>query len=273
MFKTIIGLDLASTFKKSKVGLAVLEKKPKGFSLSSTKLVKSTNEILAAIEEVRPPVLLAIDAPLKLPINSDFSYADIEIAEMKWPMTYTYRPWENLIFLKLKNEFEVSGRPFSSLTLTYRGIILKRLLEEKGWVLISSPNHIADYAFTEVFPNLTMNVLEKAKINEAGDKKEKRREFVTRLFAEGYHDVILKNETGAPLSSFMKKEDILDAIICAWTGALFAESQFKKNTALCLGDDEFGFVICPFSRQLEKHLISDGPENLIHNHTIFGNLD
>ena len=94
---------------------------------------------------------------------------------------------------------------------------------------------------------------------------------MTRLFAEGYHDVVLTNETGAPLSSFMTKEDILDGIICAWTGALFAESRYKKNTALCLGDDEFGFVISPYSEQFEKALIQDGPQGLPSNHTIFRN--
>ena len=94
---------------------------------------------------------------------------------------------------------------------------------------------------------------------------------MTRLFAEGYHDVVLTNETGAPLSSFMTKEDILDGIICAWTGALFAESRYKNNTPLCLGDDEFGFVISPYSEQFEKALIQDGPQGLPSNHTIFRN--
>ena len=244
MVKTIVGLDLAATLQRGKVGIAVIQNQKEIFSLNSTQLVKSTWEILSIIDDeaAQTPVILAIDAPLKLPLSNDSLETDAVELETQWPMVYTYRPWEYLVFEKLKKEYGVSGRPFSSLTLTHRGQVLKMLLERKGWKLISSPDQFTDRCFTEVFPNLTMNILD---LRRLGGKDERRRKFVSRLFTDGYHGMCLENETGEQLDAFMDKEDILDAIICAWTGALFLQSLVQPKLAVCLGDDRYGFVICP----------------------------
>ena len=65
----------------------------------------------------------------------------------------------------------------------------------------------------------------------------------------------------------MDEEDILDAIICVWTGALFARSTTQSKMAVCLGDDKYGFVICPYTPELESLLVSN-PNELIYSHHI-----
>ena len=207
MLKTIIGLDLAATFKKRKVGVAVVKIQRDVCALTSVQLLKSTDEILGAVQKAEPPVLLAIDAPLKLPLSDEPNELNIQDMENRWPMVYTYRPWEYLVFERLRKEYGISGRPFSSLAITYRAQALKGLLERGGWKLVSSPDQITDRCFTEVFPNLTLGIL--------GFAKQKRWEFVSNLFQDGYCGVSLSNETGKPLKNFLAKEDILDAIICA----------------------------------------------------------
>jgi hypothetical protein len=100
-----------------------------------------------------------------------------------------------------------------------------------------------------------------------GIAKQKRWEFVTNLFTDGYCGVSWSNETGKPLESFMDEDDILDAIICAWTGALFARSTNQSKMAICLGDDKYGFVICPYTPELESFL-ANSPTDLIYSHNI-----
>lgn len=265
MVNTIVGLDLAATLKDNKVGVAILERKAAGFALASAYLVKHTSQIMDLIHRkaVKPPVLMAIDAPLRLPLdNEELALSDLEA---RWPMVYTYRPWEYLVFQRLKKEYAVSGRPFSSLTITYRGQILKRVLEGEGWQLISSPSQISDRCFTEVFPNLTMGILMKPTAGD--DKDERRRRFVTGLFGKGYHGIALQNETGKQLDEFLHSPDMLDAIICAWTGCLFAKSRRQPRLAICLGDETFGFVICPYSQDMEAHLNNVGSP--ICSHIVF----
>ncbi len=129
----------------------------------------------------------------------------------------------------------------------------------RGWKLVSSPDQMTDRCYTEVFPNLTMGIL--------GFAKQKRWEFVSNLFQDGYCGVSLSNEIGKPLESFMDEEDILDAIICAWTGALFARSTNQSKMAVCLGNDKYGFVICPYTPELESFLVNS-PTDLIYSHNI-----
>jgi hypothetical protein len=76
-FPTIIGLDLAATFRKAKVGAAVMVKTSHGYELLRADLIKTSDEILAVIEGIEPPALLCIDAPLKLPINEHSPYGSI----------------------------------------------------------------------------------------------------------------------------------------------------------------------------------------------------
>jgi hypothetical protein len=259
VIRTIIGLDLAATFQKKKVGLAVVKIQGDVFALTSVQLLKSSDEILDAIQKAKPPVLLAIDAPLKLALSDEPDESNIRDMESQWPMVYTYRPWEYLVFEKLKKKYGISGRPFSSLTITYRAQLLRGLLEKVGWKLISLPEQMNDRCFTEVFPNLTMGIM--------GFTKQKRSEFVSNLFQNEYCGISLLNETGKPLNNFMDKEDILDAIICVWTGSLFARSTNQSKMAVCLGDDKYGFVICPYTRELESFLMNN-PADLIYSHNI-----
>jgi predicted nuclease with RNAse H fold len=144
VINTIIGLDLAATFQKKKVGVAVVNNQGDAFALTSVQLLKSTDEILDSVRKAEPPVLSAIDAPLKLPLSDNPYESNTRDMELQWPMVYTYRPWEYLIFEKLRKEYRISGRPFSSLTITYRAQILRRLLEMRGWKLVSSPEQMTN---------------------------------------------------------------------------------------------------------------------------------
>jgi predicted RNase H-like nuclease len=126
--------------------------------------------------------------------------------------------------------------------------------------MVSSPDQMTGRCFTEVFPNLTMGIL--------GFEKQKRCEFASNLFQDGYCWVSLSNETGNQLKSFMADEDILDAIICSWTGALFARSTNQSKKAVCLVDDKYGFVICPCTPELQSFL-SNSPTDIIFSHNIF----
>jgi predicted RNase H-like nuclease len=129
-----------------------------------------------------------------------------------------------------------------------------------GWIMVSSPDQMTGRCFTEVFPNLTMGIL--------GFEKQKRWDFVSKLFQDGYCGLSLKNETGKPLESYMAEEDILDAIICAWSGALFDRTTNQSKKAVCLGDDKYGFVICPYTPELQSFL-SNSPTDIIFSHNIF----
>jgi hypothetical protein len=262
MKKTIMGIDLAATFKKSKVGVAVIESLgDNSFALTSVYLLKTTKKILSLITDHKTSTLLAIDAPLKLPIDYKTSKIEITQIEDHWSMAYTYRPWEYLIFEKLKSEYKISGRPFSSLTITHRARELKRLLEDEGWKLISSPDQVGDLSFTEVFPNLTMGILKhEGPVN--------RMIFVEQLLERNIirdGDIYIEDETGERLAwQPPYNEDILDAIICAWTGVLFITGK-----AMCLGDDKLGFVICPYTEEFKSSLTSNNHLNdLIYSHKV-----
>lgn len=245
-WETVIGLDLAATLRKAKVGVAVVGHDRDGPVLREVMAVRTTDEILKIVDEVRLPALLAIDAPLKLPFSCDASEEEIAKLEGQWDMVYTYRPWEDLIFNKC-SQLKVSGRPFSSLSLTYRAQILKGILEKRRWKLISSPWREADGKkkyFTEVFPNLTMAAMG-TQFKSKGEKESKRLSFVEGLFQENSIITFRKGRLVGDLAD--KEEDILDAIICAWTGVMFLE-----GSTICLGDDRYGFVICPQSPELKR---------------------
>jgi len=131
--------------------------------------------------------------------------------EAQYPMVYTYRPWEHLILLKLKDEYGISGQPFTSLALTYRAQILKGILERRGWKLVSSPHQTTDYCFSEVFPNLTMDILSRG-------VEYSKRELVRGLFdIKERGDMHLFDGTNSrlPGTPYDQGGDILDAIICA----------------------------------------------------------
>lgn len=257
MSVSIIGIDLAATFKQKKVGVAVVDYRDDRSVLSAVGLLKSTEEILSFIDPISSPVLLAIDCPLKLPMNFSPLESLVHKTESEWPMLYTYRPWEFLIFQTLKQTYGVSGRPFSSLTITFRGQILRKLLERRGWKLTSDPRKMADRCFTEVFPNLTLGIL-----------KEQRREVVASILEGRYSRITLSNKTGEAVESLIKNDDVADAVICAWTGALFVHSQTQPRSVMRLGDDKFGFVICPYTEALESHL-THKPDHLSHSHKVY----
>ncbi len=82
MLNTIIGLDLAATFDEPRVGVAVLRRQGDGFALVSTALVTTAREILRSTEKAKAPVLLAIDAPLKLPVACDASEVENVVAKI-----------------------------------------------------------------------------------------------------------------------------------------------------------------------------------------------
>ena len=70
-------------------------------------------------------LIKAIDAPLKLAMSDKPNESNIRNMESQWPMVYTYRPWGYLIFEKLRKEYGISGRPFSSLTIS--GLLISRI--------------------------------------------------------------------------------------------------------------------------------------------------
>jgi hypothetical protein len=261
--RTVIGLDLAATFQGRKVGIAAVAIRDGRFCLTSVHTISKTREILTAIDQAAaPPVLLAIDAPLKLPIDPGASEELIEVREAEWDMPYTYRPWEHLIFHGLRREYSISGRPFSSLSLTHRAQVLRRLLANRGWVLTSTSSEEALCTFTEVFPNLTVGILERG-------EAPSHHQFASNLFDQGYNGLALTNETGTGLPHLLANEHRTDAIICAWTGCLFIKPPDPSApSAICLGDSEFGFVLCPHTPELETLLRSD-PNSLTHRHTTF----
>jgi len=256
-FQTVVGIDLAATLKKSKVGFAIARTEGSHYRLTAAYPLRTTSEILSQLSELEPPVLLAIDAPLKLPLSDIHQETMIDDLETQWDMVYTYRPWEDLIFNK-SSRFKVSGRPFSSLAITYRAQILKGVLERRGWKLIASPNEMTSneqYYFTEVFPNLTMSIMGATSGEKRGRAKQ-RLAFVEGLFDEGQHEVALKGREEVDRLS-EEDEDVLDAIICAWTGVLFLAGK-----AIVLGDEKYGSVACPYTREFEEFLresSSEGP--------------
>ena len=60
--------------------------------------------------------------------------------------------------------------------------------------------------------------------------------------------------------SIWTMKDILDAIICSWTGALLIRSTEGSKFAFALGDEKFGFVICPHTPRIES-LIRDNQDD------------
>ncbi len=269
MVNTIVGIDLAATLQGDHVGIAILQNDRGAFVLTGHHCVRYTNDIFSIInnEILTPPVLLSIDAPLKLPLYCNDEAPNIHAAEQQWPMIYTYRPWEYLIFHGIGNEYKISGRSFSQIAITYRGQILKSLIERNEWQLISSPNQLSSHSFIEVFPNLTVGILERSAIGANATERQKlRRKFVDALFAVSYLGVTLRASEPYLIPT---NPDVLDSIICAWTGALFS-----KSLAVCLGDDGFGFVICPYEKRFVNLLETKrqrDPLNPIYRYSTFQN--
>ncbi|MCX7966323.1 MAG: DUF429 domain-containing protein, partial [Syntrophorhabdaceae bacterium] len=190
-----------------------------------------------------------IDAPLKLPIPDVFTEKMINDIEHEWGKVYTFRPYEDLIFNK-KSKFKASGRTFSSLAITYRAQILRIILEMRGWRLIASPDEVIDKRhnyFTEVFPHLTLNILG-IKLGKKRVRYKQKQEFVKDLFKKKIYGIYFKRKNDLKDLSD-KEEDVLDAIICGWTGVLFL---LKKT--ICFGDKKYGFVICPYTKEFEEFL-------------------
>ena len=271
MLNTVIGLDLAATFDQPRVGVAILRRQGGVFALVSTALVTSTEEILNEIKGATPPALLAIDAPLKLPVACGASDAEIAEVERRWNRPYSYRPWEYLVFedRQMKREYAISGRPFSSMVLTYRGQILMGLLQRRGWNLASLPQELGQRSFTEVFPNLTLGILQGPRPKDKHQRQAMRQAFVTDLFRRGHNGIRLVNKTGKELPTLTTNGDVADAIICAWTGSLLPKSDVGTGcVGIRLGDMENGFVMCPYTAQFER-LLKTHPDQLTHSHLVF----
>jgi predicted nuclease with RNAse H fold len=175
----IVGLDLAANHKKQS-GFCILNENLE----VKTLLLFTDNEILEYVKRYDPE-LIAIDAPLSLPLGrtslEEKSNIHLRLCDRE------------LLELGIKF-FPITLGPMRK--LTERGIKLKLMLENLGYKVI------------EVFPGATQDILGLVRKNQGVNKL---REGLISLGIKG-----IKNEMS---------DDELDAITCALTGLLYLKGE------------------------------------------------
>jgi predicted nuclease with RNAse H fold len=175
----VVGLDLAANHKKQS-GFCILNENLE----VKTFLLFTDNEILEHVKRYDPE-LIAIDAPLSLPLGrtslEEKSNIHLRLCDRE------------LLELGIKF-FPITLGPMRK--LTERGIKLKLMLENLGYKVI------------EVFPGATQDILGLVRKNQGVNKL---REGLISLGIKG-----IKNEMN---------DDELDAITCALTGLLYLRGE------------------------------------------------
>jgi predicted nuclease with RNAse H fold len=175
----VVGLDLAANHKKQS-GFCILNENLE----VKTFLLFTDNEILEYVKRYDPE-LIAIDAPLSLPLGrtslEEKSNIHLRLCDRE------------LLELGIKF-FPITLGPMRK--LTERGIKLKLMLENLGYKVI------------EVFPGATQDILGLVRKNQ---NVNKLREGLISLGIKG-----IKNEMN---------DDELDAITCALTGLLYLRGE------------------------------------------------
>ncbi|MDT7886042.1 MAG: DUF429 domain-containing protein [Thermoproteota archaeon] len=175
----VVGLDLAANHKKQS-GFCILNENLE----VKTFLLFTDNEILEHVKRYDPE-LIAIDAPLSLPLGrtslEEKSNIHLRLCDRE------------LLELGIKF-FPITLGPMRK--LTERGIKLKLMLENLGYKVI------------EVFPGATQDILGLVRKNQGVNKL---REGLISLGIKG-----IKNEMN---------DDELDAITCALTGLLYLKGE------------------------------------------------
>ena len=175
----VVGLDLAANHKKQS-GFCILNENLE----VKTFLLFTDNEILEYAKRYDPE-LIAIDAPLSLPLGrtslEEKSNIHLRLCDRE------------LLELGIKF-FPITLGPMRK--LTERGIKLKLMLENLGYKVI------------EVFPGATQDILGLVRKNQGVNKL---REGLISLGIKG-----IKNEMN---------DDELDAITCALTGLLYLKGE------------------------------------------------
>lgn len=201
----VVGIDLAGSPNRN-TGICLL----KNMSILSCATLRSDAEILSFINSSRPDII-AIDAPLTLPPGRK---------------SIENRTGEH--FRACDRELRMRGIPFFPITLgpmrllTMRGINLKKLLNELGYLVI------------EIYPGAAQDIWKIVRKQRGLKELEKG---LQKLGLKG----LKKGRNG----------DELDAI----TGALVGRLYLKKQAEV-LGDFEAGAIVIPkvnsFDQRLEK---------------------
>jgi predicted nuclease with RNAse H fold len=175
----VIGLDLAANHKKQS-GFCILNENLE----VKTFLLFTDNEILEYVKRYDPE-LIAIDAPLSLPLGrtslEEKSNIHLRLCDRE------------LLGLGIKF-FPITLGPMRK--LTERGIKLKQMLENFGYKVI------------EVFPGATQDILGLVRKNQGVNKL---REGLISLGIKGI--------------KYEMSDDELDAITCALTGLLYLRGE------------------------------------------------
>ncbi len=189
----VAGLDLAGTDKKAS-GLCIMDE-----DLVAVTYLPKTNEEIVDILLKEKPSTVGIDAPLSLPSGRK------SIDERN---EHHFRKCD----LELRNLgikfFPITLGPMR--TLTKRGILLKKILEKKGFEVI------------EVYPGGAQDLL---KIPRKKDLEGLRRGL---------------EKLGIKMPKKQLNHDELDAITAAYVTFLY-----KKGEYLALGDEKEGLIIMP----------------------------
>jgi predicted nuclease with RNAse H fold len=175
----VVGLDLAANHKKQS-GFCILNENLE----VKTFLLFTDNEILEHVKRYDPE-LIAIDAPLSLPLGrtslEEKSNIHLRLCDRE------------LLELGIKF-FPITLGPMRK--LTERGIKLKLMLENLGYKVI------------EVFPGATQDILGLVRKNQGVNKL---REGLISLGIKGI--------------KYEMSDDELDAITCALTGLLYLKGE------------------------------------------------
>jgi len=196
----IIGLDLAGS-EKQNTGFCVLDKN----LYCKTKVIHSDDEIIQEIFK-NDPDIISIDAPLCIPKGR-------KSLEQKG-QPHLRACDRELLRMKIRF-FPITLGPMRK--LTKRGIILKKIFEEKNLKVIES------------FPGSIQDMLGMPRKQEGLEKLRKA------LIEYGFDGDVKKKEI---------THDELDAITSALVGKMYLENNY-----LAIGDPEEGLMILPSRKE------------------------
>lgn len=211
MIMRVVGLDLATSPEKG-TAYAVLTKE---LDIVAEGFVTSDEEIIALVEE-QHPALVAIDAPLGLPLG-------LCCLEESCPC----RPVSSRKGRQCERELSALGIGCYYTTkrsiikgMVYQAIVLKEKLEERGFAVI------------EIYPYAS-------RLRLFGKLPRKTTVTGRRALQESLHHLI--PAIPSPQESLLS-HDALDALLAAYTGVLYIKGQTEA-----LGDPVEGLLHIPLS--------------------------